>query len=98
MKHKGIIITLLILIIALAVGGWKFFDIYKYARVHVPKNTTVNGVDCSDLSIAEAKKKLTDQWNDRDFVVKNGDNVIGRISGITYEYDIDKSLEKVTNI
>ena len=98
MKHKGIIITLLILIVALAVGGWKLFDIYKYARVHVPKNTTVNGVDCSDLSIAEAKKKLTDEWNGREFVIKNGAKEIGEISGIAYEYDIDKDLEKITNI
>ena len=98
MKHKGIIITLSILIVVLAVGGWKFFDIYKYAKVHVPKNTTVNGVDCSDLSIAEAKKKLTDEWNSRAFVVKNGDKTLGTIKGIVFDYDIDKDLKKVTDI
>lgn len=98
MKQKSVIIALLISIMILAVGGWKLFDIYKYARVHVPKNTTVNGVDCSGLSIDEAKMKLTDEWNSRDFVIKNEGNEIGKISGITYEYDIDKALEKVTNI
>lgn len=61
-----------------------------------PINTTVNGIDCSNLTYEQAEAKLTKHWNSRHIEVTCNLNV--RSASFTdygYEYDLEESLENV---
>lgn len=61
-----------------------------------PANTTVNGVDCSELTYEQAEAKLTKHWNSRHIEVTCSLNVRSdSFTDFGYEYDLTKSLENV---
>lgn len=59
-----------------------------------PDNTTVNGIDCSELTYEQAETKLTKQWNSRHIEVTCTLSVRSdAFTDFGYEYDLIKSLE-----
>lgn len=81
------IIVILVCIISGIAAVWFSLEAKAFYAEKFPEQTTINGIDCSGMTIEEAERTLTDQWNSRQFVFKNKDTELGSITlqGITYK-------------
>ena len=96
MKKSLIILACVFSAAFLILGVWRFSAVYAYNAAHYPENTTINGVNCSDLTVQEASAKLSKVWNKKTLVLKNGEGeTIGRIKNLDLSYDIEDGLTKV---
>ena len=58
-----------------------------------PQNTRINGLDCSNMTVAQAEKKLTNEYNNKSYVVIQ-DGQKKSITNLGLKYDIKDQLEK----
>lgn len=59
----------------------------------IPEKFTINGYDCSDLTIAEAEKKLTESWNRRHIaVIGELNKELADFTDFGCTYDISQTL------
>ncbi len=79
--------------VLLILGLWGFIDKYSSESNSCPDNTTINGVDCSALSVEAVNRKLTTEWNSHDFVINTSGQHAGTLSNISFEYQIDDSID-----
>jgi hypothetical protein len=78
----------------LALGLWGFIDKQSSEASLFPTNTTINGVDCSALSIEAANRALSTEWNNHAFVVSPGAQQAETLSDINFEYQIEASVKE----
>lgn len=87
---KKLVTTIIIILLCAAGAG---FGLYFNMNAHhafdtaaFPDHTSINGIDCSGLSAAEASEKLTEEWNSRSFTFMEDNVSVGsiRIDGFTY--------------
>ncbi|MEG0156826.1 MAG: L,D-transpeptidase family protein [Anaerovoracaceae bacterium] len=97
MKKKVIIISCVCSVLLLALGIWKFTEAYAYSSVHFAPNTTINGVDCSDLTVDQATEKLIGEWNTKTLTIKEGETVLGTVDGFDFEYEIKDAVTAALN-
>lgn len=95
MKKGLLIVASVCSVLILAFGVFKFTEMYAYSASHFPQNTTINGIDCSGLTKEETVTKLSDQWNKKSLEVKEGDQVMGTLSGFDFTYDIEKQVDEI---
>ena len=94
---KKFLITLIILI-CLAGGGfyiWTHLEADVYHSAEFPANTTINGVDCSKMTVSEAAEALTNEWNQHYITFKNETTVLGSIKLTGVTYDIEDALADI---
>jgi len=99
---KKVLTAFLIIIIVLASGlglatvGYSATSSYNSDKL--PKNTYINGVDCSGLTYEQASDKLSEVWNTRSIVVTgtlNNELAIFTDYGLTYDaYNLIKDIKK----
>lgn len=77
-------------VLAVSAFGWYCAESRRYAGVFFP-NTTLNGIDVSQMTAEEAKKSINDQVAGYQITVKsrgNSDEIIrGTDVGLTYAFD-----------
>jgi L,D-transpeptidase catalytic domain/Putative peptidoglycan binding domain len=76
----------------ITLGIWGFIDHQNEVRGFIPTNTTINGVDCSELTLEEVNRILSWKWNNQDFVVNTEDQHAGILTDIHFEYRIADSI------
>ena len=71
MKKTLIIITAVIACIIVAIAGLilAYTRSSDYTADHLPQKTSINGVDCSNLTYDEAFSQLSDEWNKKTLTV-----------------------------
>lgn len=94
---KKFLITLLI-ILCLAGGGfylWTNLESDIYHSSEFPANTSINGIDCSKMTVKEAADKLTREWNYNYVTFKQENEILGsiRLTGVTY--DLQEPLKNI---
>lgn len=77
----------------LVLGLWGFIDKLNSESGLFPANTTLNGVDCSELSVEAANRVLSTEWNSHEFVVSTSQQYAGALSEINFEYQIADSFD-----
>ena len=94
----GIIIPIAAIIICLA-GGiialWGDLEANAFHTEKFPENTTINGVDCSNMTPREANKALTEDWNSKDFTFLKNGSELGSIKLQDTTYKICKPLKSI---
>lgn len=93
-KKQKILLIAAGVILLLTCSFWQINKINQYSSQYFLRTTIINGVDCSKMTVKEAKEALTQHWNDHDFVIKKDGRVIGRLENLDLSYDIDRQLEK----
>ena len=83
------ILIILLVILCLAGGGyylWTNLESDVYHSPEFPANTTINGIDCSKMTVKEAADTLTQQWNYNYVTFKQENNILGsiRLTGVSY--------------
>lgn len=91
-KKATRIIIILILLVALIFGLYKYIGYRNYCSVHFQSDTTINGVDVSGLTKAETIEKLTDEWNSNTFELVNGSESMMTLKNPKFEYNISKAI------
>lgn len=91
-------IIILFIILCLAGGGyylWTNLETDVYHSPEFPSNTTINGIDCSKMTVSEAADTLTQHWNYNYVTFKQENNILGsiRLTGVTY--DIENALKDI---
>lgn len=93
---KKIVLAILIAVVVAVVGlaGWAYIQ-NKDAREagKFIKGTVINGVDCGNLNVQQASEKLTEAWNDKNYVIKKDNKEIASLSDFNFEYDIEQNLK-----
>ena len=90
---RSVLIFVCVCAAALLVSG-----VFVFAQNHIsvsenfPKNTFINGIDCSGLTVHEAEKSLIKEWESREFVISQDNAEIGMIKDFDFEYDIEDNL------
>lgn len=70
MKKKVLIIVSVLLGIILIIAALASWAVYQNRKcTGFIKNTTINGVDCSDLNPEDAEKKLIKEWNHKKYTI-----------------------------
>ena len=71
MKKTLIIITAVIACIIVAIAGLilAYTRSSDYTADHLPQKTSINGIDCSNLTYDEAFSQLSDEWNKKTLTV-----------------------------
>ncbi len=92
MKKKGIIgigVVLLLLVLWIAAGYCgEEKDVFA-------SHTTINGVDCSGLTVEETVEALTQANNSKTLTVTEGDQVLAEITEVDITYDIQDQVEEL---
>ncbi len=72
MKKTLIIITAVIACIIVAIAGLilAYTRSSDYTADHLPQKTSINGIDCSNLTYDEAFSQLSDEWNKKTLTVE----------------------------
>lgn len=96
-KKQKIIFIVTAMVLLLFFCIWQIKKIDQYSSQHFLTPTLINGVDCSRMTLEEAKEALTDHWNQKDFVIKKGKKTLGVIKALDLTYDIEKPLEDAMN-
>ena len=94
---KKILITIII-ILCLAAGGyyiWTNLESDVYYSDKFPANTTINGIDCSKMTVNEAADALTQEWNYHYITFKQENEILGSIRLTGVSYDIADSLKSI---
>lgn len=96
-KGKGGAVVAVAAVAVLAVGGFFYGSKMFHYQNYFFNGTTINGVDCSDMTAKEAETKIKEQAADYTLNVKFKDNDTKSVSGkdIDYTYAGDGSVEKV---
>ena len=97
-KHTGIkvigVLALLLAYCAAAIYGFFWIDDNIIDPDIYPYGTTINDVDVSNMTLEEAKKALTDEWNKHTISIFDVyGKEIGEIDDFDFQYDIDDQLE-----
>ena len=98
MKKFAIFITVIIILIVAAAAGAAFTYSRSdaYADDTFPASTSINGVDCSGMTYAEAAQTLADDWNSRTFVVTGPLNdELASYTNLDFTYDAYDSLAEL---
>lgn len=95
MKKGLLVLACVCSALILSFGVVKFTEMYAYGVDHFPKNTVINGVDCSGLTAEETAKKLSIEWNKKSIVLKEGDETIGTLANFDFSYDIEKGVNRI---
>ena len=97
MKKKTILLSLSGLLITLAVMGY-FIKASSYQDRFLPK-TTINQIDVSELTAAEATKKLAKKADDNKFIITDNKKNWQELSltSLGVEYDFEKETTKLLN-
>ena len=97
MKKKIIIpiAAAVVLIIGGIVALWATLDANAFYAEKFPANTTINGVDCGNMTIDEAEAALTDKWNSREFTFAKNGKDLGSITMQDTTYKITKPLKSI---
>ena len=61
------------------------------------KNTYINGIDCSGLTVSQAKEKIVDVWNKNVFIINEGNGKKEKIILSNVTYNIDEQLSDIVN-
>lgn len=94
-------LTVLIIIIfaiaaVLAAATFVYTRSADYQDDSFPENTTINGVDCSELSYKTAASRLTDTWNTRTIVISGVLNEeLASFSNYRCSYSLSAPLAEV---
>ncbi len=92
--QKGILVLAsLFSAMLLVLGIWGFIEKQNIESGLFPVNTTMNGLDCSALSIDEANRVLSAKWNSREFVINTKGQPPEILSDINFEYKIAASAK-----
>ena len=93
MNKKAKTIIAVVLGITLIAGGWLYIDYKMHCKTYFPNNTVINGIDCSGMTPAAAKKTLTKEWNSHKFVINENGKKLAVLKDMDFTYDIDDQLE-----
>lgn len=93
MKKTLVIILSILLFISAVFGIWKYACHRASVSDTLPRNTIINGVDCSGISKDEAVRKLTDKWNSRDFKIVDSGSTLVVLPMSDTVYNIDSKLD-----
>lgn len=84
-------------ILLLACSFWQINKINKYSSQYFLDHTIINGINCSNMTLTEAKETLTERWNGHNFkIMKNGET-LGEIQDLNLTYAIDQQLKRAMN-
>lgn len=84
-------------ILLLACSFWQINKINEYSSQYFLDHTIINGVNCSNMTLTEAKETLTECWNGHNFkIMKNGET-LGEIQDLNLTYAIDQQLKRAMN-
>lgn len=61
------------------------------------KNTYINGVDCSGLTVSQAKEKIVGVWNKNEFIINEANGKKEKIILSNVTYNIDEQLSDIVN-
>ncbi|MGI6735859.1 MAG: L,D-transpeptidase family protein [Anaerovoracaceae bacterium] len=94
-KKKKILTAVVCCVAAVAVGLTIYGHSEAYAEKasHFPQNTSINGIDCSELTVEEAAAKLTDTWQSRKVTVREDGSTVATYSLKNTEYSISEQLQ-----
>lgn len=93
---KVFITTILIIAALFAAATLLYTKSDDYTSDQFPKNTIINGVNCSKLSYEAAASKLTDVWNTRTIVVTGALNEeLASFSNYRCTYRLTEPIAKV---
>lgn len=89
-------VIVLLLILALAGATIAYSSSDGYNSDTFPKNTTINGVDCSGLNYDEAEAKISEAWNSRYVVIAgNLNEELATFTDFGYTYDLKDQLKEI---
>ena len=96
-KEKGGAVIAVAAVAVIAVGGFFYGSKMFHYQNYFFNGTTINGVDCSDMTAKEAETKIKEQAANYTLNVKFKDNDTKSVSGkdIDYTYAGDGSVESV---
>lgn len=96
-KGKGGAVIAVAAVAVIAVGGFFYGSKMFHYQNYFFNGTTINGVDCSDMTAKEAETKIKEQAANYTLNVKFKDNDTKSVSGkdIDYTYAGDGSVESV---
>lgn len=92
-----IISAIVILFIAVtAIMTMTYKNTNDYTSDRLPKNTHVNGVDCSGLTYGDAVQKLTSRWNEH-YIIVNGSlkEKLAEYTDFNCSYAINDSIKEL---
>lgn len=97
---KKLIITIsvlvLVLITALAFMTYSYSKTDEYAEQKLPEKTTINGIDCSNLTYDGAQDKLTKEWNRKNLVVTGElKETLGKYTDFGCTYKIEDKIKEL---
>ena len=95
MNKKTVIILSIITTGILIFGGWKYMTYKEYCKVYYPQNTIINEVDCSGMTMANAKEALTKKWNQQEFTISSDGETIAVLKDMSFTYAIDDDLLEI---
>ncbi len=97
MKKKVLIpiAAVIICIIGGFIALWASMEDNAFYTKKFPADTTINGVDCSRMTIDEAESALTSEWNSREFVFTKNGKDLGSITLQDTSYKIKKPLKEL---
>ena len=94
MKRSVLIFVCVCALFLLFSGVLVFAQNHMSVSKNFPKNTFINGVDCSNLDFEEAEELLIKEWENREFVITQDNEEIGNIKDFNFEYDIEDPLNE----
>ncbi|WP_158024443.1 L,D-transpeptidase family protein [Hornefia porci] len=93
-RRAGRILLVLVIILAvLGAGGFALNQVVLNADTF-QSGSSINGIDVSGLTQAEAVEKLTDEWNKKTLTITEKDKKIGAIRNFDLEYDINQQVKE----
>lgn len=95
LKKNKLYILLVLLI--LFIVNMVFIFMYLNKGEKYLKNTYINGIDCSGLTVSQAKEKIVKDWNKKEFIINEGNGKTETISLSNVTYNIDEQLNDIVN-
>ncbi len=93
MRKDVLALTCILSAALIVIGLWGFIDKQNNESELFPSNTTINGLDCSALSVEAANRVLSAEWNSQSFVVRTHGQYAGTLSDIGFEYQLASSIK-----
>lgn len=91
---KALLLALLVLIVVLAAFVGYRYKTFAERSLRFPKGSKINNVACGGMTAGEALEALTEAYNDKEYLLKSGDELLLSLSKFGASYDIKKDLEK----
>lgn len=95
---KKILIPIIVILVCIIVGIialWFSLESNAFRAEKFPADTTINGINCSGMTVEEAETALTDEWNSRQFVFTRKGTELGSITLQDTTYKIVKPLKNI---